>query len=177
MSELAFTATHWFFSFDYSSDSHYARQRLVLKGIQLVLKPVLFWSKWRKKTEGKLACPSSHEKMVVKMVSRELLYGFPRVLANMPWPEWSVCLPVSSLLAPKSRRSFLLAPAHLGGPREGVIKWLCVCGGLCRYFHTIHWLADRKSISLIGKLYQSSKVLFWKNEEENWGTWLMQIHH
>ena len=54
----------------------------------------------------------------------------------MEWSPvgWSVCLPLVILHSViKSRRSFLLAPAHLGGP-ETTVKWLW-CGGGTEFFY------------------------------------------
>jgi len=33
----------------------------------------------------------------------------------------------------KPRRSFLLAPAHLGSPRKRPVKWFCVCYSVFRF--------------------------------------------
>ena len=63
--------------------------------------------------------------------------------------EWcpcrlSVCLPLVILPSTmKSRRSFLLAWAHLGGPRKRAIKWLWWCGGssVCTHgFYCWQWV-------------------------------------
>jgi len=49
----------------------------------------------------------------------------------MPTRIVSVCLSLSSLAPIKSRRSFLLALAHLYGPGKMAVKWLwCGCGGM-----------------------------------------------
>jgi len=40
---------------------------------------------------------------------------------------WSVCLPLLIFPCTIKSRSFLLAPAHPGGPGKRVEKWLCVC--------------------------------------------------
>ena len=40
---------------------------------------------------------------------------------------WSVCLPLLTFPCTMKSRSSLLAPAHLGGPGERAVKWLCVC--------------------------------------------------
>ena len=48
---------------------------------------------------------------------------------------WSACLLLLSSLAPqKSRRRFLLAPAHPGSPGKRAVNQLCVCVyNVCRY--------------------------------------------
>jgi len=66
-------------------------------------------------------------------------------LVQMEWrpPGLSVCLLLVILPGTmKSRRSFLLASAHLGGAGEKAIKQLW-CGGEC--FDTVGWMSERAS--------------------------------
>jgi len=47
-------------------------------------------------------------------------------------PIWTVCLPLLIFPCTIKSRGSHLAPAHLGGPGKGAVKWLCVCVNCCR---------------------------------------------
>jgi len=51
-------------------------------------------------------------------------------LARMEWHPagWLICLPLLVFRCTIKSRSFLMAPAHLGGPGKRAVKWLW-CGG------------------------------------------------
>ena len=55
--------------------------------------------------------------------------GSGHCLVRMEWrpAAWSVCLPLLIVPCTIKSRSFLPAPAHLGGPGKRAVKWLW-CG-------------------------------------------------
>ena len=67
-------------------------------------------------------------------VTTSLLYGGNdgdgQWLVRMEWclAGWSMCLPLLIFPCTIKSRSFLLAPAHPGGPGKRAVEWLW-CGG------------------------------------------------
>jgi len=65
-------------------------------------------------------------------------------------PGLSVCLPLVILPSTMKSRSFLLAPAHPGGPGKRAVKWLWCAGGV--------WYSGLLENAISWQVRQSSHV-------------------